>query len=177
MGIFFSLPKYNNYPDIFNVHTSENMEELLLENDIDMLHNGETPLTHAATNGRYSQVKLYLLYGANPNPQLETQTFSEFVKDREIVLNEQILSILSCFGFPNDNFDREQMEQEVEECLNSRNDEPRDIVNSFIRSDDKEAITSVLSDGEMYNYIRKKLSDEHAYVWMKYNDYKLHYTE
>lgn len=167
MGNFFS--KIKTYPAIFNVCDRDELEELLLYTDIDLVHNNETALTHACMNENTSVVKMFLLYGANPNPVLDDSNTTFY--ETQPKLTDDMLELLACWGYPNENFDIEKMKDEVKVCLEKWDDQS--IFNSFIRNDEKD----ILSDAEMYDYIRKNLSEKHAYVWMSHNNFKLHYVE
>jgi len=164
----------SKYPVIFET-TDRKELELLLDNgaDINLEYGGKTALTRAALKDNYDHVKLLLLYGAEANPVINDNKFSE----TEPVLSETMTKILCLYGYPNEEFEKQKksMMERVESCLESIIDVPffPGAYARYIRQDDYNQMQVILDNARMYDHIRENVDDYHAMLWMADNGFSL----
>lgn len=166
------------YPLLFNFTNKKELELLLSKGaDIDFCYEGKTALTRAALKDNFSQVRLLLLYNANPNPLiiLENRSVQWNTTNPEglqgLSLEMQIL--LEIYGYPGNPQKlteelKTKMMQNIEECLKSMTTASHypGGYSTFIREDNRADVDDILNCARMYDHIYRNLDYNHVALKM-----------
>lgn len=173
------------YPLLFNFTNKKELELLLSKGaDIDFCYNGKTALTRAALKDNFSQVRLLLLYNANPNPIIIVgdttvpwnTTNPGGLQDlpkgsQDLSLEMQIL--LEIYGYPGNPQKlteelKAKMMENIEECLKSMSTASHypGGYSTFIRQDNREDVDDILNCARMYDHIYRNLDYNHVALKM-----------
>lgn len=171
-----------NYPLLFNFTNKGELEHLLSKGaEIDFCYNGKTALTRAALKDNFSQVRLLLLYNANPNPILMigdttvpwNTTNPEGLPTGSQGLSLEMQILLEIYGYPGNPQKlseelKTKMMQNIEECLKSMPTASHypGGYSTFIRQDNREDVDDILNCARMYDHIYRNLDYNHVALKM-----------